>query len=158
MDRETATLALAVVTILAVFAAVAPLIPSNPERFSELGVLGPTQQIGGYPSTAAVGQSFQLYTYVGNHEGGVSYYEVQIKAGDQATIVSNTTSADAPILLTHYLVLSANSSATFPVTLSMPAAGLNQRLIFELWMFNSTTSHFVYTGLFAQLWLNVTKT
>ena len=158
MDRETATLALAVVTILAVFAAVSPILPSNAERFSELGVLGPTQQIGGYPSTLAAGQSFLLYTYVGNHEGGVAYYEVLVKAGNQSTAVSNSTSADAPVLLTRYVVLSDNGSTVFPVTLSMPTAGLNQRLIFELWMFNSTASSFEYTGLWNQIWINVTAT
>jgi uncharacterized membrane protein len=157
LDRETATLALAVVTILAVFAAVSPLLPRSGEPFSELGILGPSQKIGGYPSTAAVGQQFLLYTYVGNHEGRVSYYQVMVKAGNQSTVISNSTSASAPLLLTRYLVLSDNSSTTFPVTLSMPQAGLNRRLIFELWMFNSTTSQFSYTGLWNQLFINVTR-
>ena len=157
MDRETATLALAVVTLLAVFAAVSPILPSNGERFSELGILGPSQQIGGYPSTAVVGQHFLLYTYVGNHEGGASYYQVLVKAGDAATVISNSTSAEAPLLLTHSLVLSDNSSTVFSVTLSMPTAGLNQRLIFELWMFNATTSQFGYTGLWNGIWINVTS-
>jgi uncharacterized membrane protein len=157
LDRETASLALAVVTILAVFAAVAPLLPSNSEPFSELGVLGPGQVIGGYPTTAVVGQSVLLYTYVGNHEGAVGYYEVLIKAGNQSTQVSNSTSADAPLLLTHSLVLADNSSTVFPVTVSMPTAGLDQRLIFELWLFNSTTSQFAYTGLWNQIFLNVTS-
>lgn len=156
MDRETATLALAVVTLLAVFAAVSPLLPSNAERFSVLGLLGPTQQIGGYPSTVVVGHHFLLYAYVGNHEGTVSYYQVQVKAGNQNTAISNTTSASAPLLLTRYVVLADNASATLPVTLSMPTAGPNQRLIFELWMFNTTTAQFAYTGLWNALWLNVT--
>ena len=145
------------VTILAVFAAVSPLLPSNAERFSELGVLGPTQQIGGYPSTAVVGRSFLLYTYVGNHEGGVSYYQVLIKAGNQGTTISNSTSADIPVLQSHYIVLEDNSSSVFPITVAMPTAGLNQRLIFELWMFNSTTTQFAYTGLWNQIWINVTS-
>ena len=155
MDRETSTLALAVVTILAVFAAVSPLLPSNTERFSELGVLGPTQQIGGYPSSVAVGQQFLLYGYVGNHEGGVSYYQVLVKAGNQSTVVSNSTSSVAPLILSHSIILLDNSSATFPVTVSMPMAGLNQRLIFELWIYNVTSSQFAYTGLWNQIWLNV---
>lgn len=157
MDRETATLALAVVTILAVFAAVSPLLPSNAERFSELGVLGPTQQIGGYPTSVVTGQHFLLYTYVGNHEGGVTYYQVLVKAGNQSTVITNSTSADARLLLTHSVVLSDNSSTIFPVSVSMPTAGLNQRLIFELWAFNSTTTQFSYTGLWNALWMNVTR-
>ncbi|MDG6988678.1 MAG: DUF1616 domain-containing protein [Nitrososphaerota archaeon] len=158
MDRETAILALAVVTILAVFAAIYPVIPSNSERFSELGVLGPTQQIGGYPSTEPAGQSFLLYVYVGNHEAAPSYYQVEVKAGNLSTAVSNSTAAAAPVILTRSLALADNSSSVFPVTVAMPTAGLNQRLIFELWMFNSTDAQFYYTGLWNQIFINVTST
>jgi len=156
LDRETGALALAVVTILAVLAAVYPILPSNGESFSELGVLGPGQKIAGYPTSVAVGQQFTLYVYVGNHEGAVGYYQMQVKEGNQATVVSNSTSADLPPVLTNSLVLGDNSSTVFPVTLSMSTSGLNQRLIFELWMFNSTTSQFAYTGLWDQIWLNAT--
>lgn len=143
-------------TILAVLAAVYPILPSNNEPFSELGVLGPGQKIGGYPTSVAVGQTFTLYVYVGNHEGEANYYQVLVKEGNQATVISNSTSASLPPVLTDSLVLGDNSSTIFPVGLSMSTAGLDQRLIFELWMFNSTSSSFGYTGLFDQIWLNVT--
>ena len=155
MDRETSVLALAVVTVLAVSAAVYPILPTSGEAFSELGVLGPGQMIGGYPTTVAVGQQFNLFVYVGNHEGVASYYQVLVKEGNQATVVSNSTAADLPAVLTYPLVLGDNSSTTFPVSLSMSTVGLDQRLIFELWMFNSTAAGFAYTGLWNQLWLNV---
>jgi len=132
LDRETAALALAVVTVLAVLAAVYPILPSNGEAFSELGVLGPGQNIGGYPTTVTVGQGFSLYVYVGNHEGGAEYYQVLVKEGNQGTVVSNSTSADLPAVQSNSLVLRDNSSTTFPVSLSMSTAGVEQRLIFEL--------------------------
>ena len=157
MDRETATLALAVVTMLAVLAAVYPILPSNGEAFSELGVLGPSQKISGYPTTVTVGQGFGLYVYVGNHQGEAEYYQVLVKEGNQGTVVSNSTSANLPAVLTNSLVLGDNSSTIFPVSLSMHTAGDNQRLIFELWMFNSTTDNFAYTGLWNQIWMNVTS-
>ena len=143
-------------TILAVLAAVYPILPSNNEPFSELGVLGPGQKIGGYPTSVAVGQTFTLYVYVGNHEGEANYYQVLVKEGNQATVISNSTSASLPPVLTDSLVLGDNSSTIFPVGLSMSTAGLDQRLVFELWMFNSTSSSFGYTGLWADLWMNVT--
>ena len=157
MDRETATLALAVVTMLAVLAAVYPILPSNGEAFSELGVLGPNQKIAGYPTNVAVGQQFTLFVYVGNHEGQAEYYQVMMKEGNQGTVVSNSTSAEIPAVQTNSLVLGDNSSTISPVSLSMHTAGDNQRLIFELWMLNSTTGSFAYTGLWAQLWMNVTS-
>jgi len=157
VDRDTAGLALAVVTILAVLVAVYPILPTNNEPFSELGILGPSQKIGGYPTTVAVGQEFPLYVYVGNHEGVAEYYQVLVKEGNQATVISNSTAANLPPVMTNSLVLGDNSSTTFPVTLSMSAVGLNQRLIFELWMYNSTTTTFDYTGLWNQLWINSTS-
>jgi len=157
LDRETATLALVVVTILAVLAAVYPILPSNGEPFSELGVLGPGQKIGGYPTSVTVSQGFNLYVYVGNHEGGAEYYQVLVKEGNQGTVVSNSTFASLPAVQINSLVLGDNSSTIFPVSLSMSTAGLNQRLIFELWMFNSTADNFAYTGLWAQIWMNVTS-
>jgi uncharacterized membrane protein len=157
MDRETGVLALAVVTMLAVLAAIYPVLPANGENFSELGVLGPGQKIAGYPTNVAVGQQFTLYVYVGDHEGQAEYYQVLVKEGNQATVVSNSTAANLPPVLTSSLVLEDNASSIYPVNLSMSTAGLNQRLIFELWMFNSTTASFGYTGLFDQIWLNVTS-
>lgn len=157
MDKGTATLALVVVTILAVFVAVQPLLPSSVEPFSELGMLGPTQEVGGYPTSLTIGQQFLLYGYVGNHEGVVSYYQVLIKLGNQSTVMSNSTYANAPIVSTYSLVLDDNQTSTFPITLSVGHAGTDLRLIFELWSFNTTTSQFGYTGLWNQLFINVTS-
>jgi len=156
LDRDTAVLALAVVTMFAVLAAVYPIIPTYGEPFSELGVLGPGQVIGGYPTTVTAGQQFKLYVYVGNHEGIVGYYQVLVKEGNQGTVISNSTAANLPPVMSSSLVLEDNSSTTFPLTISMSTTGLNQRLIFELWMFNTTTTSFAYTGLWDQIWINVT--
>ena len=157
MDRETATIALVLITILAVLAAVYPLLPSNNEPFSELGVLGPTQKIGSYPTNLTVGQRVTLYGYLGDHEGEASYYMLVVKLGNTTTIVSNSTAASAPVILTRYQVLASNQTTTFPVSLSIGTAGTDDRLIFELWRFNTTTSQFYYTGLWNQLFVNVTK-
>ena len=143
--------------MLAVLVAVYPILPANGESFSELGVLGPSQTIAGYPTSVTVGQQFTLYVYVGNHQGEAEYYQVLVKEGNQATVVSNSTSADLSPVLTNQLVLGDNSSRIFPVNLSMNTAGLNQRVIFELWMFNSSTASFGYTGLWNDLWMNVTS-
>ena len=157
MDKETATIALAVVTILAVFAAVYPILPQNSEPFSELGVLGPNLKIGGYPTNATVGQQISLFGYVGNHEGMVSYYQFLVKLGNQSTVVSNTTAATAPVVLTTYEVLANNQTVTFPLSIVLHQPGTNEKLIFELWRFDPNTSSFGYTGLWDQLFLNVTS-
>jgi uncharacterized membrane protein len=142
--------------MLSLLAAVYPILPINGEPFSELGVLGPNQKIGGYPTNVTVGQQFTLYGYIGNHEGRPSYYQFVVKVGNQSTAVSNSTTARAPTIFVRYQLLNDNSSVTFPLTLSLQSPGINQRIIFELWSFNSTTSQFVYTGLWDQIWVNST--
>ncbi len=157
MDKETAGVALALVTVLAVFAAVQPILPTNNQSFSELGVLGPNQRIGGYPTSVVAGNPLLLYGYIGNHEGVSSYYQLLVKLGNQTTQVSNSSYAQAQVIFTYSHVLANNQSTTFPLTLTLDSQGTNVRLIFELWSFDVTTSSFAYTGLWNQLMLNVTS-
>jgi uncharacterized membrane protein len=156
MDKETASIALVLVTVLAVFAAIQPILPANSQPFSELGVLGPSQTIGGYPTSVVAGNPFHLYGYIGNHEGTSSYYQFLVKVGNQTTQVNNSTYAQTPVIYTYSHVLENNQTTTFPLTLTLGSQGTNVRLIFELWSYNVTTSSYGYTGLYAQLWLNVT--
>lgn len=157
MDKEISTIALVLITILAVFVAIQPLLPSNSEKFSELGVLGANQTIANYPANLVTGQHFLLYGYVGNHEGTAYYYKVLVKLGNQTTEISNSTSAKAPIIGTYLQILLNNQSWTFPIYLSVNRTGTNLKLIFELWDYNSTASNFEYDGLWNQIYLNVTS-
>ncbi len=157
MDRGAASIALVLVTVLAVFAAIQPILPANSEPFSELGILGPNQTIGGYPTSVVAGGQFLLYGYIGDHEGASSYYQLIVKVGNETTQVSNSTYAQAPVISTYYRVLENNQSATFPLSLTLSSQGTNVRLIFELWSYDVTTSSYAYTGLWNQLFLNVTS-
>ena len=157
MDKEAAAIALVLVTVLAVFAAVQPILPTNSEPFSELGVLGPNQTIGGYPGSVVAGNQFLLYGYVGDHEGVSSYYQFLVKLGNQTTQISNSTYAQAPVIFTYSQVLENNQTTTFPLNLTLSNPGSNVRLIFELWSYNVATSSYAYTGLWNQLFLNVTS-
>jgi uncharacterized membrane protein len=157
MDKEVAAIALGIVTILSVFLILQPIIPSTGEKFSELGVLGPTQTIGGYPTDITPSNNtLTLYAYIGNHAGTVELYQYVAKLGTNATIVSNTTAANAPVLTTYSYVLDNGQNTTFPIHLTIPVTGITLRLIFELWYYDTTNSSFVYTGLYNQLWINET--
>jgi len=156
MYRNVAVVGLFLITVFAVFAALQPIIPSNAQRFSELGVLGPDRVIGGYPTEVTQGSIVNLYGYVVDHQGAVAYYQVEVKLGNSATQVSNTTAADAPEINSYSLVLADNQTSTFPVSLRMDTAGTNLKLIFELWSYNASSAQFTYTGLSDQLYLNVT--
>jgi uncharacterized membrane protein len=95
---------------------------------------------------------------VGNHEGNVENYQLIVKLGNQATIVTNTTYANAPVLATYWHIVRESEAWLFPMNLSVNRAGNNTRIIFELWSYDVPTSGFKYTGLWNQIWLNVTST
>ena len=127
------------------------------EPFSELGVLGPNMKIGDYPRELVVGEEFDLFLYVGNHMGSVEYYRVYVKLGDRGLNVSDVVAYPAPVLTSFDAVLMDKSNVTIPMTLSVPEAGVNSRLVFEMHRFDEDVSEFVYHERWNQLWLNVTE-
>ena len=156
MNKQTATIILACITILIVAAASTPLIPVRQLKYSELGILGPDGTAKGYPTSVAVNQPFLLYGFVGNHEGIAENYQLLVKLGNQTTIVNNATYANAPVLATFWRIVGGNQTWTLPMNLSVNQAGNNTRIIFELWSYDVPASNFEYTGLWDHLWLNVT--
>ncbi len=123
------------------------------EPFSELGVLGPKMRIGDYPRTVVLGERFRLYLYVGNHMGKPMYYALLVKLGNSTTQVD-----PAPIepFMRFDLILMHGENRTMPVDIELKEPGVNRRLIFELWVYNSTVKAFTYHGRWCQIWLNVT--
>jgi uncharacterized membrane protein len=158
--RKIALATLVFLAIILVFAALEPVFfPfSNTQKYSELGILGPNLTLGDYPTSVVQNQPFKLYGYLVNLKGTAQYYDVLVKLGNQSTLVSNSTSANAPIISQYYFVLSNNQTYTFPMNLSISQTGTNERLIFELWSYkisNLGNASFVYTGAWDQIWLSV---
>ncbi len=178
MDKEVKIAALSLVALLAIIAIMQPIIFSNNNyAFSELAVLGPTPspiptcnqnqtELGNYPRSIFVGQFACLFGFIGNHQGSTQYYEFVTKLGNESTRISNSTApANAPIIFTHYALLLNNQSSVFPIgsfptyvggLLTINDAGNNSRLIFELWSYDLASSAYEYTGLWNEIWINVT--
>jgi uncharacterized membrane protein len=158
IDDEIKFVALALIGIMMAVTAY-PVLSANRivEPFSELGVLGPNGKLGDYPREVVVGEKFNLFLYVGNQEGRSSYYRVLVKLGDQSQNVSDTTPLDAPVLTSRDFVLMNGQNQTEPLTLSVDRAGLNLRLVFEMYRFESNSSKFVYNQRWTQIWMNVTS-
>ena len=156
-DEKIQTAILAVLAIYGILVA-APLLLGDRvvEPFSELGVLGSELKLGDYPHEVASGEEFDLYLYLGNHMGELSYYRVYAKLGDVRINVSDTEPYVGVTLFDYDYVLVDDTNATLPITLSINEAGLNQRLVFELHRYQD--NEFVYDGIWTQLWLNVTDT
>jgi hypothetical protein len=142
-------------TIIIALVATAPffLPKGSSEQFSELGVLGPNMKIGDYPKQVVAGQPVSFFAYVGNQMGQPMYYEVMVKLGD-----NHTATNPAPIdpAQGFIRIVPYNGTWTFPLNVTLTQAGLNQRILFELWIYNQTISQMQYTERWGQVWLNVT--
>lgn len=155
MAREVQVGIIALIALLTILVVWEPFMSFN-STFSELAVLGPDQNLGGYPTQLIVGQPFVLYGLVENHEGLAEYYKFIVKLGNESTQISNSTGADAPVLFTSFCILGSGQNRTFPIYLTLNESGLNQRMIFELWRYSATQYSFAYTGLWNEVWVNVT--
>lgn len=145
---------LALTVIIALVATVPLFLPKgSSEQFSELGVLGPNMKIGDYPTQVVAGQPVAFFVYVGNQMGQPMYYEVMVKLGDNYTA---TNPAPMDPVQGFIRVVPFNGTWTFPLNVTLTQAGLNQRILFELWIYNQTLSQLQYTERWGQVWLNVT--
>ncbi len=140
--------------IIAFFAASPFFLPKNSgEQFSELGILGPNMKLGDYPSQVVAGDPFSLNVYVGNQMDKPMYYEVLVKLGTNESAVDPAPNAP---LQQFAKILPKNGTWIFPVNFTLTQVGENQRLLFELWVYNETINQNQYHDRWGQIWLNVT--
>jgi len=157
IDRRISYVLILVIASLSLLTAVPPILPERiVEPFSELGILGPNMKLGDYVEEVEVGEPFSLFLYVGNHEGRAMYYRTLVKLGGQDDYATETDPMDAPVLADYEHVIMNKGNSTTPVTLSIGRPGINSRLVLELYKYDEDIHDFVYSGQWAQIWMNVT--
>ncbi len=156
-NDELRALVLVPIILAAALTAYQGFSPKTPaEVFSELAILGPNMKAADYPKELLMGQEFDLYLYVGNHEGRAAYYMILVKLGNGLDFINETVPMNAPVLKEYDRVLASGETWINPVTLSVNQTGVNLRLVFEMWIYNEQLNDFRYYGRWNQLWLNVT--
>ncbi len=151
--EQICAVVLGLTVVIALVAASPFFLPKTTgEQFSELGLLGPNMTLGDYPSQIVAGNSVNLFIYVGNQMGQPIYYTVLVKLGDNTTIAP----ASSQSIQEYSQVLPNNGNWTFPVSITLDTPGLNQRILFELWIYNQTLNQIQYHERWVHLSLNVT--
>ncbi len=155
ITAEQVVAVILVATVVVAFISVSGfLLPrTSTEKFSELGIFGKNGMLADYPTEVVASETVHLYGYVGNQMGEPTYYTVMVKLGDNQSTVNP--SSLTPIKQ-YRQVVANNASWTFPVDMTLTKAGDNQRIIFELWIYNQTINQNQYSARWGQLWLNVT--
>lgn len=158
IDEEVQAVVLAVIVVIGAFSVSQAFLAGRVvEPFSELAILGPNQKIGDYPKNLTAGENFNLYLYIGNHEGKVMYYRVYVKLGNRSSIINENNPLDAPPIAHYETILSNDQTWLKPITLHIDEPGINYRLVFELWVYKPEEGIFTYHGRWNQLWLNITS-
>lgn len=155
IDEEVLAVLTALVIVGSVLS-IAMLIPRKPEPFLAIGLLNEKGYIGDYPTTIVAGEPVRLNVFLANYLGRVALLQVRVKLGSRGWIPSNSTPLDAPALQNITVVLEDGKNLTVPVTLKISEPGINRAIVFELWMFNTTSGTWVYTGRWNHLYVNVT--
>jgi hypothetical protein len=147
--------AILVVAVIVALVATMPLfLPKNNSRqFSEFGILGPNMQLDDYPKEIVAGQTINFYGYVGNQMDKPMYYDVMVKLGDNNTAMDPASIAPVEQFTS---VVPNNGTWTFPLNVTLTEPSLNQRIIFELWIYNQTINQMQYHHRWGQVWLNIT--
>jgi uncharacterized membrane protein len=158
IDEKIQAIIMAILFVLGVLTG-GPIIIGDRvvEPFSELGILGPNMKLGDYPREISAGEDIDLYLYIGNHEGKLEYYRIDVKLGDQSINVSDTSPYPGQILKSYEEVLLNESNSTSPINFSVSETGINKRIVFELYRYQLETERFNYEGNWVQLWVNVTE-
>lgn len=159
-DDEVFAVILAVSIVASVLGTVLILRPFSSEKFSAIGLLDENCKIGNYPEIAVNGTEIKLCLFVYNHLGEPAYYKVVYRIGNNDTLPSNLTSSPAQEIKEWKVILNNDENTTFPI--SVPVfLNANETdkaaLIFELWAYNMTIGNWEYTGLWTDLYINVTK-
>lgn len=161
MDEDTLVSLGVIIAILAVSAG---LINNWIGRTGEEGVLalyvlnekGDTDPRF-YPGNVTAGEGFLLYVGVQNGNKDAINLRVEVKIGDFSTPPPTKTvpSSLSPLKSLEFTVSPRNTS-TSPLELMLNETGLNRRIIFELYAYDAASGSYRYTGIWNQIWVNVT--
>lgn len=160
LDEEVFAVILAIIVVASVLAAAQLLRPNVTEPFIAIGLLNEHCKIGEYPQYVAEGSNVTLCIYLYNYLGKPVYYEVVYKIGTSKTLPTNTIPSPEKPIMEWKGVLMQNESITFlvkvPVYAPNPRAR-NATLIFELWIFDTKSMKWIYTGRWVHLHVKLVK-
>ena len=128
----------------------------RPGPFSVIALLNPQGLLGDYPTSVPPGSNVSLMVLIIDHMNEPMLYRV-------SAAVVNVTAPPAPSSLsgsmenvTVYVVVGPGRNATAPLVFTAPASPGQYKLLVLLYYYNATAGSYYYSGLFNQLYFNVT--
>lgn len=141
------TIIIALVIMSALVVQLVFLSPINAEKSSAIYYLDANKQTENFPTTVTLGESITLWVGVENQNDETLEYQVQIKR-DDGTGPLNQSIVD--YFQSHEKTLDDEDIWEFEVNITINELGTN-RIIFELFIWNPTTTKYEYTGNWVNL-------
>ncbi|MCC6041862.1 MAG: DUF1616 domain-containing protein [Desulfurococcaceae archaeon] len=158
LDEEVFAVIVAL-SIIASAVGIATIWRPEGEGFTAIGLLDESCRIGLYPKRVLPGGNLTLCISVFNYMGRPIAYMVTYKiALNSSQLPTNTTPSSTDPLATWVGALSDRSNRTFLVGVSVPTTavvGSRVALVFELWILESRSGTWVYSGRWVHLWVQV---
>jgi len=156
ISGEVWSVVIAVVVLVTIFGYTEFYFSRNVvEPFSEFGILGPNMTIANYPRNVTVGDSIHLNVYVANHLGRPTYYVIMVKLREKNA--SLNPASGSPDLAFNCILLHGEERV-IPVNVTIESPGLNQRLVFELWLYDESNSRVEYHDRSLWIWISAMET
>lgn len=159
LDQEVFAVLVAISVIASIVGVAMILRPDTPEPFSVIALLNEDCKLGDLPRTITANSSLKLCIFLSNNMGKPIYYKVVYRIGDRMSIPSKENPSNAPVLSEWFVVLDNKANITIPINVRVmvdPPLPSNASLIFELWRYDTSTSSWVYTGLWVHHFVTVT--
>ncbi len=128
----------------------------RPGPFSVIALLNSQGLIGDYPALVLASSNVTLMVLVINHMNNVMLYRVSIAVVNSSAPPDPSSLARAQESFDLYIVVPPGQNATAPLRFMAPSTPGQYKLLLLLYYYNSTTGLFNYSGLFNQLYFNVT--
>jgi uncharacterized membrane protein len=151
------TLVLAALVIISLMITI-HFITYKPERFTGFGLLNSSREAGPFPANFSCDASLQLYTTISNHEGTTQHYKIDVTLGDASTTVEPLLGVMGGASLGRFEgIVAEQQDWEEPIILRFneTLVGDNKKIFFELFLYNTTTSSFTFTGQVLHLWIDI---
>ena len=162
LDEGVFGIIIAITIIASIFSIAMILRPNVTEPFIALSLLNEYCKIGDYPKYAYIDQNLTLCISILNYLNKPVYWKIIYRIGSIDTLPTNTTPSPEPALKTWRGVLNHGENTTFNIVIPIKtpkhlANAKNITLIFELWLYDTNTNKWIYSGRWVHLHIELRR-
>lgn len=157
LDEEVFAVIMAVSIVASAIGIAVTLSPEIPEPFMALGLLNEECRMGDYPSTVTNNSIVDFCMFLANYMNKPVLYRLDYKISEDGQLPTNKTPLDLKPVMSWYGVLNNKQNTTKPIEVLIYSSSPRRiALVFELWVYDTNSRNWSYTGIWNHHYINVT--